>query len=204
MAVMVTVECENCGKPHEKPKGEHTRSVKLGRRSFCGRSCSAQAGNAPKKKPDIVKACALCSKPFTTSSRDRLEADFCSRSCASAGSMSEKRRAAQRAGGLMSAGNLLPISQVLKKREAWKYAALKERLVGRPHEFEFEIGGRVFDLALFDTQELIEFDGPYHRTTKQKLDDELKGCLATEAGWVLRRVVTESNTTIPPDCLQGE
>jgi very-short-patch-repair endonuclease len=100
-------------------------------------------------------------------------------------------------------GNLNRPSQTLKKREGWKYTALKERLGNTAHEFEYELGGRVFDLALFGSRTLVEFDGPYHLSTAaQRLDDAAKGALAAQAGWSLRRIPTASNVVINPDCLK--
>lgn len=101
--------------------------------------------------------------------------------------MNAERREAQRQAGLAASGNLLTPAEALKRREGWKYAALEDELQGRPHEFEFELGGYVFDLALLDTKVLVEFDGPYHEKGNQPQVDENKDQVAQEAGFLIVR-----------------
>jgi len=48
---LVEVKCFNCGKKVKKLKGEYNRSLKLGRRFFCSRSCSVTIKN--KEFPNI-------------------------------------------------------------------------------------------------------------------------------------------------------
>lgn len=38
---LVTFICDNCGKEAQKPLSEYNRNIKLGRKNFCCRSCSA-------------------------------------------------------------------------------------------------------------------------------------------------------------------
>ena len=158
--VLVEISCAFCREKVDKPAGEVKRSRKRSRPLFCSRSCSAKAANAPRKAVEITKACPTCGKTFRSSTHAKA-ATYCSRSCASKGSMSESRRAAQRAGGKKAAGNLLPLAEVLKRREAWKYVDLQEVLISsrRAFEFEYAVGGYVFDLALLDEKVLVEFDG---------------------------------------------
>jgi len=128
---------------------------------------------------------------------------FCSRSCASKGSMSEERREAQRRGGLEQVGNLISASETLRRREAWKYERLGKFLVlmGEDHVFEHPVGNYVFDLALPDRRTLVEFDGSYHWGPGQQGLDGTKDAVAKEAGWVVVRVETTTNQVIEPDVL---
>ena len=53
MGSVIEVNCFNCGKKVEKRKAEYNRSLRLGRRFFCGYSCSIIIGNKenPKRNP---------------------------------------------------------------------------------------------------------------------------------------------------------
>ena len=42
---LTTFICPNCGQEADKPTTEYNRNVKLGRNSFCSRSCSVTYGN---------------------------------------------------------------------------------------------------------------------------------------------------------------
>lgn len=97
--------------------------------------------------------------------------------------MTESRREAQRLGGLQQASNLLPQDVVLRMRESWKYSALRDPLGSRPYQFEFPLGGYMFDLALLDTGTLIEFDVPYHSGEAQVIVDAAKDSVARENGF---------------------
>ena len=117
--------------------------------------------------------------------------------------MSDERREAQQAGGRHTAHQLLSPTEVLKRRESWKYLKLEAALQGRQFEFEYELGGYVFDLALLDTRVLIEFDGPYHLSGAQQADDAKKDAVAHAHGYnVVRRSVV-ANTAFTPDMIAG-
>ncbi len=148
-------------------------------------------------------ACPTCGVTFETSTHNKAKR-HCSRSCASKGSMTEGRRAAQRAAGLEHAKNLIAsTAETLKLREAWKYAPLKEALRGRPHEFEYPLEGYVFDLALFDVKILVEFDGPYHSWTEQRVVDADKERVANEHGFKVERRRVAQASVILPETLRG-
>ena len=202
MRMLVTVKCDGCGTPVKKDKREVVRSAKLKRGLFCTRSCAAfTVVNEWKRAKTIQKTCP-CGRKFGTTTKARAK-EHCSRGCASKYSMSEARREAQSAGGRQSAGNLLVPADVLGIRERWKYARLTEHLGDRPHRFEFQVGAYVFDLALFDTQTLIEFDGPYHRGSKQTEADLRKDAVAVENGFVVQRRLVKPNVVIDPSVLAG-
>lgn len=194
--------CPQCNNEAERPRGEVNRSRKLGRPVFCTQKCASLHSNASRKSVVFTTHCPCCNTPFTTSTHNKA-AKFCSRSCASKGSMTEERRAAQRMGGLAKVGNLLPTEAVLKLREASKYAALGEELtrVGVPHEFEYRIGDVIFDLALTDRKLLVEFDGPYHRDRTQLVHDGAKDDVARLQGWGVMRISTDTGH-IPADVLR--
>lgn len=197
-----TITCPQCGNEAERPRGEVNRSRRLGRPVFCTQKCAANHSNKPRKSVVFTANCPCCGTPFTTSTHNKA-AKFCSRSCASKGSMTEERRAAQRLGGLARVGNLLPIEAVLKLREASKYSALGAELtrMGIPHEFEYRIGDVIFDLALLDRKILVEFDGPYHRCRTQLVQDGAKDDAARVQGWCVLRVTTDTGD-IPADVLR--
>ncbi len=196
------VECANCGRPVEKPVGEVTRSRKLGRPMFCGLSCSAKHRNATRKVREFEMTCP-CGKVFTTTTHNKAKR-HCLRSCASRFSMSPARRAKQRTGGFAQKGNLISTQEMMKRREAWKYALLLGALADRPHEFEFKLGSYIYDLALLDEKVLVEFDGPEHtsdrRTRKQ---DKEKDSHAAQLGWRVERRKVENATVIHPKTIEA-
>lgn len=52
----ITVTCDYCGKSYEKAESEYKRNQKLGRRSFCSRSCQTKANNADRRNKPLTKA----------------------------------------------------------------------------------------------------------------------------------------------------
>lgn len=70
--------------------------------------------------------------------------------------------------------------------------ALEASLQGRDYEFEYGLGGYVFDLALKDTKVIVEFDGKAHNDPRQREIDAEKDVVAREAGFnIVRRCVEE-------------
>ena len=126
----VGLECGWCGTLFEKEKGEVNRQIRKGRKSFfCSLSCGAKWHNAQRDdlKEEIEKRCPVCKEPFKTMTGAK-SSTFCSRSCASKGSMSEERRHAQSLGGKQTSENLNSPSDTLKKRESWKYIRVRALL----------------------------------------------------------------------------
>jgi very-short-patch-repair endonuclease len=203
MAGMATiaVNCAYCGNSVDKDVREFNRSTKNGRPLYCGRRCAASARNAPIKAQEIVRTCP-CGREFVTTTKAKA-AEHCSRSCASHYSMSDERREAQRVGGLEKAENLLSTADALKLRENWKYAALREVLGERPHEFEYELGGYVFDLALLDVRVLVEFDGPYHSYSEQLEVDARKDEVARANGFLVVRRTVQPSVVLNPNMING-
>jgi len=108
----------------------------------------------------------------------------------------------RRKAGLKSK-NLLPLHEVLKRREAWKYVELKVRLQDVPHEFECKIGKYIFDLVLRSAMVAIEFDGPDHKIEKQRDIDTKKANAAVELGYTVLRREVKRATVIPSCALDG-
>lgn len=126
----VKIECSFCKEKFDLYVAEHKRQLKRGRKDFfCGRSCAALHNNSkrPNRVQAITKICPQCETVFETQT-GKLEKTFCSRSCASKGSMSEYRRQRQREGGRNSVHTAASIAALLKVREAWRYSLLKDFL----------------------------------------------------------------------------
>lgn len=203
MADMYSFLCEECGNPATKPRNEANRSLRLGRRFFCSLRCAALTANRPKKLAAIVRNCRHCGNSFQSSLRKK-GATFCSRECASRGSVTDRRRQGSRKGGLKSVANLLSQAETLKRREAWKYVALEATLTktGRAFEFEYPLANYVFDLALFDKRVLVEFDGPDHGLEKQQKIDEQKTAVAEKYGFVVVRRPVIRASVISPETIK--
>jgi hypothetical protein len=99
--------------------------------------------------------------------------------------------------------NLIVPAEALKRREARKYVEVVMVIGERPHEFEYELDGVVFDLALLDSRILVEFDGPYHRKKEQILRDEKKNGIAALHGFRVERIEVPSNSVIPAETIVG-
>lgn len=120
--------------------------------------------------------------------------------------MTDKRREAQRLSGLQHGANanLITPAETLRKRESWKYVAIKDVLEksGRKFQFEYEIDGYIFDLALLDVMVIVEFDGNYHRGCQLSVDADKDG-VAASAGFSIIRRCTISATVIDPVTIEG-
>lgn len=203
----VNLNCFFCGVEFNRSVKEYNRCVRIGRRFYCSNSCSAKINNIPKKAKEIIKNCLLCGVRFKSNTKTK-SAKYCSRSCASKGSMSDSRREAQRRGGINSglkSNNLISIEEALKKREPWKYVSVKELLdkSREKYEFEFRIGNFIFDLALLDKKIIVEFDSPYHNDGNQKKIDTEKEKIAQDAGFFLIRRPVQPMTIIHPNTIAG-
>lgn len=194
---MITLKCENCKKTFEKTNSEYNRRIQNGQtRFFCSRQCANMTINQP--FPKIRKRCPVCRKEFLTSG-GKKGATFCSRSCASKGSVSEHRRIVARE---TSSKNFVHASSVsaqhlLKCRESFKYQQLEEFLskMNIAYEFEYLLNDFIYDLALLDEKILIEFDGKDHRY----IDETEKTKNAKDSGFTLYRVNVDANSVISPE-----
>lgn len=168
---------------------------------YCSGSCSAIANNASTRSKEVTRECPVCKVKFVSSTKKR-GAIFCSRACASRGSVTEYRHSKAVETGKRTVANLCKPVDALKKREAWKYVALEKHLQDRPHEFEFQLGKWIFDLALLDVNVLVEFDGVYHKSSQLKTDAE-KDAYAKENGFLVVRRATEVCCVLDPVVLEG-
>jgi very-short-patch-repair endonuclease len=204
---MVTITCAYCGGAHEIRKGEFVRKTKMGKTQFyCSLTCSATAMNERlgKKSQPIERTCPTCGKQFISSTKAK-GAKFCSRGCASAGSVTEYRRARAREvasynpAWRANIGRPENVVAILKRREAHKYRLLEEALsaAGIIHEFEFLVAPYVFDLAMPGRRVLVEFDGKYHEWGEQMEVDTEKQRLAASLGWAVVRIRTDQAVFAP-------
>lgn len=194
--------CANCGKSHIIDLGEYNYQIRRGRKNFfCSGKCAAIFNNQKNKKLIIQKACEHCGVVFDCKSPYTKR--FCSRSCASAGSITDKRLAGNRKGGLNSSTsfNIFSAQHSLKHREAWKYVEIKQLLdtLHLEHEFEYIVDEKyIFDLFISKWNLLIEFDGDYHLNAKQEEFDNDKSSCALNHGYELVRISTQNNVVISP------
>lgn len=193
----VVVKCFWCQKEVVKTTKEVKRSLTKGMRLFCNNSCGAKWVNTGRKKAvTVIKPCEYCGKEFETRAFGSRVYRFCSRPCGSAGSVTDKRRESSRQAAKRGI-NLLRVSDSLKKREAWKYEQLRGRLSGIDHEFEYDLGGFVFDLAFPIHKIVVEFDGPEHSRKTQKIADGVKTKAAESLGFTVIRKVVAKGEVIP-------
>jgi very-short-patch-repair endonuclease len=205
----VKLQCAWCNKSFEIRKAEYTRQLKCGRRKdyfFCGLSCVAKCRNSKRRTVfPITKTCKLCGKEFITHT-GKGEAVFCSRSCASKGSVTQKRREAARKGGL-NPKSLRAIKSTrvralgLRSREKHRYVDIEAFLqaIQEPYKIEYFLGEYIFDLALTERKVLVEFDGRYHGYHKQVAIDKSKDKYAQRRGWTVIRIRTDD--TVYPSSL---
>ena len=201
---LVDVICNTCGKSFKKPLGEYNRRIKNGSKVFyCCAKCSGIGVNKNKKAKIVDVVCPVCGKVFKSSTKVRA-AKFCSRSCASKGSVTEKRREAGRMACELSRRGgkehcYKSIAILLKKREALKYSLLKTYLESKNIDFEFEylLNTYVYDLAILKNKILIEFDGADHKY----LDETKKNLCAQKYGFRLFRVKVKAGEVIPVESI---
>lgn len=191
--------CAWCGTEFTKQTAEVRRQTKKGRKwFFCSLSCAATFGNVRRKNKPITKTCPHCGDDFETHTGTR-GATFCSRSCASAGSVTPARRRA----GRRIAEDFPPTLEVtaagLRAREAWRYEEVATFLgsTDESHQFEYPMGGvGIFDLALLDRKVLVEFDGPEHAKNPTAAQDEERDHAASIRGWKVLRMAVEPGQVI--------
>jgi very-short-patch-repair endonuclease len=203
----VKLTCAWCSKEFYLYAKEYERQIRNGRTYFfCSRTCVAKKRNSGRKFPVILKICPVCKTEFWASTKKK-GATFCSRECASKGSVTELRRNAAREWGLKNyhnnVGNINTTdarAKGLRIREAWKYSLIKEFFdkSGIRYQFEFPCGSGIFDLALLDLKIFVEFDGPYHNDGNIEQQDNKKTIEAKNFGWNVIRIKCEPNTIIDP------
>jgi len=198
--------CSWCGDEFKIRVAEFNRRRKHGKnRFFCCRSCAVCHQNEARenKRVPITKKCPHCRNTFKTMSGSKSPAN-CSRSCASAGSVTPKRLAAARMMGGKNASNINTIQSIangLRVREWRKYekldAYLKRKKVVHVFEFPLPRTRYIFDLALVGLKTLVEFDGIYHKSMGQVKTDQQKDAVAKRRGWRVVRVLERGDVLSP-------
>lgn len=207
----VEMVCPVCNKTFEKEVAEIRRQQKkkgLSAQFYCCLKCSSVANREKRKKPEIIKTCPVCNKQFVSTTKVRA-ATFCSRSCASKGSITEARREAGRKTAKKNfIHDISQIQSALIAKEGWKYQKLEKYLksINENYAFEYPIGesyntSRIYDLVLFDKKLIIEFDGSDHKSLRMLKDNEEKEKFANDNGFTLKRIEVSPNTIIEPDCI---
>lgn len=175
--IFVELECAWCHRHFQASTAEIKRQQKRGRVIFfCGRSCSGSHSNHIRGNVsvEIMRRCPQCCKEFRSSSHSKA-ATFCSRSCASAGSVTTYRRTKAQEVGHINQEKLTieGIAKGLRVREGWRYRNLEQYLQERsePYQFEFPLDKYVYDLALPNRGVLVEFDEVYHCSDQQRKTD---------------------------------
>lgn len=208
---VVSLNCAYCGTPFKKPIGEYNRRIKLGYDYFfCSLSCTSSFRHATmdNRVRMINKVCPYCGHTFESNTSAKA-ATYCSHSCASLATITPCRRESARRMGKRNSGNLKrapeDIASVLRVREAWKYAMLREFLenVREDHIFEYVLPDTncIYDLALPKRKILVEFDA-YHHASNKKRDAE-KDEVAKNNGWGIMRITTSSHSVIHPSVLDS-
>lgn len=202
MSDLVTLTCASCGKSFCRRKAEVNRTLRRGRQSYCGVECASKAIRDKTKFLEYENYCVLCGCPFLVTNRKQRMNKFCSRSCASAGSVTQYRRLTAKTTG-KSNSYALSAEQGLRAREAWKYADVTKTLSANKIQHRFEVGicGHVVDLLLTASNHIIEFDSAYHKDPLQRAKDAIRDAKLEYLGYKITRIPTDSACVIPSSVL---
>jgi len=202
---MTEVRCQNpdCGKMHLKALSEVNRALKKGRGMYCCRTCCAIHANKflGRTAKIIDKKCVVCGAVFQV--KDTCKARrTCSDECADYlryRCVSPEAKERRWEAGRQHCDNALPIHEILRLREAWKYVEIKVLLdeMEVPYQFEEPIGPYIVDLVLPDQRAVIEFDGRYHQNPEIEAEDMLRDADLSARGWKVFRILTENSAVIP-------
>lgn len=205
------LSCGWCGQEFELRNAEYNRQRRQGRSVFfCSISCAAYCNESrkPHRHVPVVKVCPTCGREFDALTGPRSPR-FCSRSCASKGSVTECRRRKAREVARLNSAFRLPgaRAKAQRAREAWKYVDLRGYLesTGQQFTFEYPLPGTsyIYDLALPDSGILVEFDSRHHASSTQRENDHKKDLAAALVGWQLVRVATPINQVIAASALRA-
>jgi len=199
--------CPECGLVYEKSTKEIRRQAAKGRTIFfCGLPCATKyrmrvTGVTARA---VIKQCPVCGEEFETTTKAKASV-YCSRECASRGSVTDYRRArAREIGRVNLRHDVVTAAASLRSREMWKYRRVGEALtlLGIEHSFEMPLDQFVFDLALPERRVLVEFDGPDHDYGSDVTqNDAAKDRAAHEHGWSVFRVAVDPQQVIPASVL---
>ena len=157
-----------------------------------------------------MRPCAYCGKRFRPK---RHKVRFCSRGCASAGSVTPYRRRRAVELGMANSCNITKpsvIARSLCTREGPRYQRLSRLLVrhGVSHRFEYNLPGTsvIFDLAIKDqgSKYLVEFDSAYHSEDVVRVKDHKKTRVGEKLGWKVIRISCPAFAVFPPSLLKND
>lgn len=212
MIDFIDLTCNNCGKLYKESISYYEDMVKRGRQhNFCSIKCgNIYINNSRRKERKIIqKQCPTCGSlfectvvPSYTGKNNVIKEGriFCSRGCASKGSVTNYRREKARTTAITnkkwtSRWCAQHMSEGMKTREGWRYKVVQEELssLGLLSDFEVPIGNFIYDLVLEDDRIIIEFDEDYHCDQKQKETDTAKTNYATSLGYKVFRINSKCN-----------
>lgn len=199
---MTLITCSYCRKQIEKRTGEINRQLRRGNtRFFCDITCANKQINAEKRHLDRTDNCEYCGKEFTSVWHTKYTR-FCSRECASAGSVTEYRRQRAQEIGIANKANLpndiKQQSNALRKREWYRYSDLATAFAQNNIEYVFEYPfedyppdeysstGIVVDLYLPRLNLVIEFDEKYWHNSQTEYDRRRDNFLRARGCEVIR------------------
>lgn len=193
----VTMICYWCKKEYELRKAEYNRQIKCGKeRFFCSLSCCCKYRNSLYNHIYVIeKNCPTCKKIFISTTHAKAS-KYCSRGCASKGSVTDYRRERARENGRLNLKHTPKIiAASLRSREWFKYRKLHKFLKRREikHKFEYVCGKYIFDLALIKRKVFLEFDGG---TKKSQIQNIKKDELANNHGWQVVHVPLKRNEIV--------
>ena len=193
---MTTVACSFCGTSFQRVTKEVRRSLRRGLKHYCRAECQSASRIVAKEGQST---CARCGATFITKKHRGKWSIYCSRSCASVANVTESRREAARRTGKQNLrpSSVITAAELMKKREAWKYAEIEPILQRVRHEFEFPLESCIFDLCLFDVGLLVEFDGKDHNYSDQIWIDSHKETEAKKFGYKVLRIQVDESSVIP-------
>jgi len=198
------ITCSWCKREFNILEIEYRRQNKKGRNKFfCCRSCASKYKGELFRCKEVTKICPVCDNEFQ-SSTSKKASTFCSRVCASKGSVTDFRRQRARETGHKNKNNLQyspqEIANTLRNREWWKYEKLYSYLttLNIPHQFEYPIDNNIHDLALINKKIIIEFDGREHGSKEYLSNDSQRDKKAQDQGWIVYRINVSSAEVIDP------
>lgn len=191
----IVITCAECSATLYLRLAEVKRQRKKGRVNFfCDLRCAGAFNNRKRRIRIVQLICVHCHYSFESTTHNKAAKSFCSRSCASAGSVTIYRRSKARENRLPPGAT----ASGLRERESWKYVKVGRLLERRGLKCRFERqlrrGPYVYDLLLPTLKIAVEFDGPSHQSNSKS--DAIKDAYAARHGWKVIRVPVRANAVI--------
>lgn len=192
MPSYVKLKCIECKQHFKRLASENRRQSIRQAKIFCSIRCSSSYNGRAKRSACVILRCGHCEAKFESSTHNKAAKSFCSRSCASAGSVTDYRRRKAVVSGKLRAGNVAIgiTANCLRSRESWKYVKVHNLLEAQniDHQFEQVIGKKpyIYDLLIPSLRIAVEFDGESHQHTFAA--DAKKDAYALKRRWTLLRI----------------